>query len=380
MIDEGYEASIEQQHLVLYNVPYVNSSGAVKKGTLVSTLEGSFAETTLRVSDHVIMFAGEYPCDRNGRPLETIRNTTRDENIAGRWVVNHRFSSKPKRGFYTDYYEKMSTYAAILSNQAAALDPTSTPKSFRVIEMSDDSPFVYFDNASGRSGISAVSRKLAGQRVAIVGLGGTGSYLLDLVAKTPVDEIHLFDGDVLKQHNAYRAPGAASIHQLKEQPLKVEYLQSIYRNMHRGIVAHGEFITSENIDLLQGFDIVFLCLDANEVKATIIAGLEGFEASFIDVGIGVNLVDEGLTAAVRTTTSTPANRAHVHKRCRIPMRHAAGNNEYARNIQVSELNMVNAAHAVIQWKQLCGFYRDTEHEFHSIFRVADNHILSEDMA
>ena len=380
LIKEGFEVSIEHQHLVMLNVPYVNSSGKIKRGTLISTLEGSFETAASQVTNHVVMFAGEYPCDHTGKPLNSIHNTSRDENIAGHWIINHRFSSKPKRGHYHDYYEKMSTYASILSNQAAHIDPTCTPKTNRVIEMSDDAPFVYFDNASTRAGISTVTRKLSNRRIAIVGLGGTGSYLLDLVAKTPVDEIHLFDADVFQQHNAFRAPGAPSLETLSQQPLKVERFESIYSNMHRGIFVHAHYVTAENIADLQGFDMVFLCMDDNEAKRLIIQALEGFDASFIDVGIGVNLVEDGLTATIRTTTSISNRRSHVHERKRIPFHSTNQNNEYNTNIQVSELNMINAAMAVIQWKQLCGFYRDIEHELHSVFRVSDNHILSEDAA
>ena len=380
LIEEGFEVSIEHQHLVMLNVPYVNASGEIKRGTLISPLEGSFETAADRVSNHVIMFVGEYPCDHTGKPLNSIHNSSRDENIAGHWVINHRFSSKPRRGYYHDYHEKMSTYAAILSNQAAHIDPTATPKTKRVVEMSDDAPFAYFDNASTRAGISAVTHKLTNLRIAIVGLGGTGSYLLDLIAKTPVENIHLFDGDVLQQHNAFRAPGAPSLEVLAQQPLKVEHFKSIYSNMHRRIIAHSDYVTSENIADLQGFDMVFLCMDDNQAKHQIIKALEGFDASFIDVGIGVNLVKDGLTATIRTTTSIPNHRKHVHERKRIPAHPANENNEYNTNIQVSELNMINAAMAVIQWKQLCGFYRDIEHELHSVFRVSDNHILSEDAA
>ena len=42
------------------------------------------------------------------------------------------------------------------------------------------------DTASARAGLIGLNRKLVGESVGIVGLGGTGSYVLDLVAKTPV--------------------------------------------------------------------------------------------------------------------------------------------------------------------------------------------------
>jgi tRNA A37 threonylcarbamoyladenosine dehydratase len=47
--------------------------------------------------------------------------------------------------------------------------------------------------AASRAGITAISARLSMFRIAIVGLGGTGSYVLDLVAKSAVREIHLFD-------------------------------------------------------------------------------------------------------------------------------------------------------------------------------------------
>lgn len=379
LLDDGYEAAIEHGHLVVRHVPYVTSSRTVKHGTLISPLTGSFSEV-VRPSDHVVMFSGDYPCDAQGRPLEKIRNATRNENVAGQWTINHRFSSKPKRGYYLDYYEKMHTYASILSNQAAAIHPNCTARTHRVIASTDDSPFQYFDSASGRVGISAVTQKLTKRSIAIVGLGGTGSYVLDYAAKTPVDEIHLFDGDVFEQHTAFRCPGAATIEEIMGRPLKVDFLAGKYGKMHRGVVAYGEYVTEENIEKLKGFDMVFLCIDANEAKVPIIHALETFGAKFIDVGIGVNLVQNGLTATLRTTTSTPANRRHVHDRKRIPMKSAPGNNEYSRNIQIAELNAINAGFAILQWKQECGFYRDTEHELFSLFRVADNHILNEDAA
>ncbi|MCF6328500.1 MAG: ThiF family adenylyltransferase, partial [Henriciella sp.] len=367
LLDDGYEVAIVYSHLVMRNVPYVTSSREVKHGMLISTLTGSFSDV-VRPSDHVILFAGDYPCDAKGEALEGIRNATGNENVAGQWMINHRFSSKPKCGYYIDYYEKMATYAAILANQAAAIDPNCTARTYRVIASTDDSPFQYFDSASGRVGISEVTQKLTRRSIAIIGLGGTGSYVLDYAAKTPVDEIHLFDGDVFEQHTAFRSPGAASIEEIKGRQLKVNYLAEMYGRMHRGIVPHGVYITDDNVENLRGFDMVFLCIDANEAKAPIVQALESFDAKFIDVGIGVNLVQNGLTATLRTTTSTPDNRRHVHDRKRIPMNAAPGNNEYTRNIQIVELNAINAGFAILQWKQECGFYRDTEHELFSLFR------------
>ena len=45
-------------------------------------------------------------------------------------------------------------------------------------------------------------------------------------------------------------------------------------------------------------------------------------------------------------------------------------NEIYRNMQVADLNMLNAAMAVMKWKKLRGFYADDVHEYHSLYTLA----------
>lgn len=49
-------------------------------------------------------------------------------------------------------------------------------------------------------------------------------------------EARIFDSDVFLQHNAFRAPGAPSIDELRAAIPKVQYFASIYSRMHKGIV------------------------------------------------------------------------------------------------------------------------------------------------
>ena len=179
---EGYEVEVRYGHLLLRHVPYVAETGSVKHGTLVSelTLAG---ETTARPSTHVVMFAGDMPCDTQGRPLAQIRHSSGHKELAKGLTVDHIFSSKPPDG-YNDYYEKMTTYEGIISGPAQTIEPGATARTFAVVEAKEeDSVFKYIDTASSRAGISAITDKLRVGAVAIVGLGGTGSYILDLVAK-----------------------------------------------------------------------------------------------------------------------------------------------------------------------------------------------------
>ncbi len=103
-------------------------------------------------------------------------------------------------------------------------------------------------------------------KLAIIGLGGSGGYVLDFVAKTNVREIHLFDGDVFLQHNAFRAPSAVSLQELDVRPKKVDYFARLYGQMRRGIFTHPDYVTEENVENLAGFDFAFICVDKPAVR------------------------------------------------------------------------------------------------------------------
>src|SRR3546814_16737445 len=81
----------------------------------------------------------------------------------------------------------MTTYVELLANEAAALVPEVTARTRRVVANDDpESPFVYLDTARSSAGIGQVAHKLMGERLAIVGLGDPGAYVLAQAAQTAV--------------------------------------------------------------------------------------------------------------------------------------------------------------------------------------------------
>jgi tRNA A37 threonylcarbamoyladenosine dehydratase len=369
--------AIRYDHLVVTGVPYVNSKGEVRLGTLVSDLSMA-GDVTAKPENHVAMFAGEFPCDKDGRPLEKLHHGSGDTTIGNGLVTNHSFSRKPPGG-YTDYHHKMTTYVALITKHARDVDPNVTAQTRRVVENDDpESPFVYLDTATGRAGVSAISRKLELARIGIFGVGGTGAYVLDQVAKTPVREIAIFDGDEFLQHNAFRAPGAPSIEELKTQPKKVDYLKGIYSNMHRGIVAHDFFIDETTVQQIGSFDFAFICMDPGTPKRLLVEYLEANSIPFVDVGMGLELVDDTLTGILRVTASTPEKREHVREHKRISFNDAGVDNLYSKNIQIADLNALNAALAVVKWKKLFGFYADLEREHNSLYLISGNTLINGD--
>src|SRR3546814_12306698 len=71
-------------------------------------------------------------------------------------------------------------------------------------------------------------------------------------------------------------------------------------------------------------------------------------------------------------------REQVRRKNRIPLDAMNVDDVYARNIQVADLNMMNAGLAVVRWKRLRGFYKDLEGEHFSLFTLDGNHLLNED--
>ena len=377
--DEGYDIQVIGTHLVLRNVPYVNEAREVKTGYLVSTLE--FEQNNVRKpGEHWVWFGRGNPCDKNGTRLAIIASsqfTTLTPGIE----VDHMLSTKPSDGQgYPNFHAKMTTYVKILLHEAQAIDSKVVAKTFPVLlpDPDDDSPFKYLDSSSSRAGIDVISYKLATPKIAIVGLGGTGAYVLDLVAKTRVKQIHLFDDDRFSQHNAFRCPGALSIEELKPGMKKVEYYQSLYSKMRHGVIAHAYRIDEKNMDELREMQFVFLCIDSGELKDPIMRTLETAGISFIDVGMGVNERDGALTGILRATTSTPQKRNHVRDNARISFAPALEPNDYSRNIQVADLNAFNAILAVLKWKKLCGFYHDLTGEHHATFVIETSKLSRED--
>ena len=127
----------------------------------------------------------------------------------------------------------------VMGRCARRIDPSAVGRAGKLlVSVDQNDPFLFLETASSRAGITRMNEKLAGDRIGIVGLGGTGSFILDYVSKTRVSEIHLFDGDGYQQHNAFRAPGATTPEELQRRPSKVELYSERYSRMRHGIVAH----------------------------------------------------------------------------------------------------------------------------------------------
>ncbi len=375
LIENGYQVEVRNGHLLVLNVPYVNSANVVDRGIIVCNL-GSTSSPLGMPPHHQAWFVGEIPCYVTGQPMEALINQRGPIPLWDGFTACVYFSNKP-HGItqFSTYAEKMLHYIGLIEAQAGVIVPGITAKTPMKPTFSETpSTFKYQDMASVRASIMAVTDKLRSEQIGIVGLGGTGSYILDLVAKTPVEKIHLIDGDLFETHNAFRAPGAASSEDLERKLSKVEYFTERYSPMHNGIIGHHSYITQGNLNLLNDLDFVFVAVDRGSSRRLICEYLQSINIPFVDVGMDLQINHEkiGLFGSFRVTLSTPQQHDHFFN-C-VPTHDDQGEDLYRTNIQVADMNMCNAAHAVICWKQYRNFYLDHKRSHHRVYTIFDQRL------
>lgn len=361
LIEDGFEVEIKRQHLLVHSIPYLNQSREIKEAILVCPFVEN-GEIDTQPQDHTMYFKGEYPHDALGNGMSQVVNSENKTILFDDFNADYYLSNKPNDQPFSNFYDKVVHYHTLFVSQARVVDANADGRTHVVHGQRDErSVFCYPDTASSRVGITAITQKLEESRIGIVGVGGTGSYILDLLAKTPVQEIHLFDADSFETHNAFRAPGAASLEQLQAIPKKVEYFREIYSAMRKGIFAHDYFLDEQNIHELDECTFVFVAVDNGTTRRVITDHLVKKGIPFIDVGIGVEVSngldgDPQLRGTCRVTLATDTLNSHLPSR--LNLEDDDDEAIYHSNIQVADLNALNAALAVMRWKQVMGFYLD----------------------
>lgn len=373
LADEGFELEIRNGFLFVHSVPYVNSDRRILLGSMFCAIQvladGSKVGPP---ADHTMFFTGETPCHKDGSPNHQMINNSNKIDHGNGIVSNHYFSAKQDGNNYANFYYKVVNYEALLSGPARAYDQHANARTGRTaVIRPDGSPFKIPDTLSSRYEIGAVTSKLLGQSVAIVGLGGTGSYVLDLVAKTHVAEIHIYDDDQFLSHNIFRTPAIPRGEDVKGFPTKVGFHALAYDYLRTGIVPHAEKITEGNVGRLFDFDFVFVCVDHGPSRRLIAKALFNEKIPFIDVGIGIGREGDELDGVVRTTMGYdglgPWEKLEEHLDFAEPV-----DDDYEAAIQIAEVNSLNACLAVLRWKRYMGVFRDSRREYNSNLMLEGN--------
>ncbi len=246
-------------------------------------------------------------------------------------------------------------YAKHIVGAVAAAGYTET------VSLARQGPFKIPNTFEARAAIGPVQDRIRDQRIAIIGLGGTGAYILDLVAKTPVRDIHLLDSDHVDWHTFMRAPAAPTddeIERLKKHRVdKVVYYRAKYDSLREGIHAHpvrvdsstgfAEFLAKHPVDY------AFVCIDQRKDcdsprQDVVYAALTEARIPFIDSGVSITLENDSVRGAVTTSAYAPGS---LQWKDAIPNARIGGDAPGYRNVQLPEVNALAAALAVMEWRR-----------------------------
>jgi hypothetical protein len=377
LVERGYAVAFDSKCLIVRDIPYLDEDGALQWGAIVAKLIYVDEERVVQ-DDHQIYFAGSHPHQLDGTKVPNLAGgemTIHLSEACNDVVVQRSFSNKPKAtGKFADFFDKIESYVAILSGPAIEKFSVS-PLTFRSVETDDTDPvFKFQDTLTSRAQIGDLNAGFANEVVAVIGLGGTGGYLLDMLVKCPIPEIRGFDGDNFYVHNAFRSPGRLDATELGKT--KAEVHQGRYENFRYGLKLATTYIDQSSAEALTGVTFAFVCVDKGSARSAIFDLLIELGIPFIDVGMGLKRKEGPISGMLRVTYYSKQDAATMRARHLAEMSDTP-DNLYKANIQIAELNAMNACLALVRYKQLLGFYVEDEPILHLLFGIRDLSITSE---
>ena len=367
LIDRGYALRFDSNYLVVRDIPYLDAEGNLCWGAIVTVLKDIDGKRVEPV-DHQVFFAGGVPYGLDDNPIPSLGGGAANVTLAKTDVVVQRsFSNKPPGGL-PDFFTKIEHYLSILSGPARHRYPEADPFTFNVDDdAGPESVFHFRDTLTSRALIGDLAAKFASEIVAVIGLGGTGAYVLDYLVKTNILEIRGYDPKPFHVHNAFRSPGRLSRDELGKS--KAEVYQKRYENFRKGLHLEAKAIDSGCEADFAGVTFAFVCIDSGTARAEIFELLIRLGIPFVDVGMGLVRQNGSLAGMVRTTMLQPANAEEIRSKGLVPLTDPPGH-EYRANIQIAELNALNASMAMLCYKQRCGFYAQSLPAYHLLMSTA----------
>lgn len=372
LLEEGY-ALYRRGLYIVAAVPYLDADGNPHTGLMVDTLNlEQDGRVRIAPTNHQMYFVGQQPYDDKGRILfaGAGANTTPlfDGKISSFYWSWKQLDSAGNKRDYNDLYEKFTEYSAYISGPAEAKFPEYKITPFvRGAQGETTCPFPFEDMNSARANLGELDKLIENDFIAIIGAGGTGSYIFDFVSKTRVQKIKLFDFDIFDLHNAFRIPGATNREELG-QP-KVDVIKGRYEGWHAGANFIEAKLANESEAYLDGVTFAFLAVDKIGPRREIAKLLRAKGIPFIVVGMGIHHGNPGLTGMIETTLIDEKTEPDVFE-------DIAGEqlvdlpDEYQKNIQTVELNAFNAAMAVFMYKKYRGYYASGRSVYQASFTTS----------
>lgn len=373
LLDKGYALGIDGALLVVRDIPYLDHQMALQVGAIIAKLE--FVDRfRVRQVDHQVYFAGTAPYGLNSQPIPNLGGGPSNIPLSKSDILVQRsFSNKPEGGF-ANFFDKIEHYVGVIAGPAIERYG-GNPLTFRLdTEAAAGSVFKFHDTLTSRAEIGDLAAVFKDEVVAIIGLGGTGSYLLDFFVKTPVKEIRAFDGDAYHVHNAFRSPGRLDESDLGNS--KAETYRRRYESFREGLDMRRKYVDRSCVDDFKGVTFAFVCVDKGSARAEIFDLLISLHIPFIDVGMGLNRKQGSLSGTIRATYYATDSATRIRDMQLAEMVDDP-DDIYRSNVQIAELNALNASIAMIRYKQLRGFYVEDRAPYHLLMGVENMRTFTE---
>ena len=357
VVQAGLDYTIEGDTLTVGPIPYRLPDGSVGHGQLICHLERE-GERLRAPSDHTVGWvADEEPHTKSGEVLEGLIHQHDAQGWPNGITSRCGMSRKRHDGGYSDYGEKMLAYARLIARETGS---SWRRESLGSGVVNEGNNMVDQETGLTRSAIGDMDQLFAREKLAVIGAGGTGGFIVDMIAKCNVASIDIYDDDVVSQHTQLRWPGIVNRGVVEEHKNKAEYLAQIYASRtNKNIKGHPLRVRRQYLTYFQNMTMVFVAVDRGADRREILTGLTELGVNFIDCGIDLRRQTDGLTASARVVRSAcDDDRGKRLELVEKTPHKDVGEGMYEAAVQTAEINALNATMAVIAWKQGIGFYKD----------------------
>ena len=354
----GWTIEVHQNRISVGEVPYRKKDG--EAGRCQVSVETEDDGLSMKAPDngrgaiHAARLSGvEKGCayQATGEPVGNVL-----------WSDNARecvISIKRDDGEYVNGWHALAVYTVRVAGEVGVEEREHIERSFKFPIAGEDARDIQLWRDRAR-----------GQQIGIVGLGGVGLWILDLMSKTDVREIKIWDGDEIEGRNLVRAPGWASQDAIGKN--KADYFGEQYGRIRTGISIRGQYWHSDNPeDTFDGLDFVFVAVDKTETRTALCERLEENKIPFIDVGMGIERREERVRGSCQVFFS---GEEPGRWRIGIPTAEGAGEQDY-HALQLADLGALNAALAVGIWRRHIGQYEEEEKDWLVRYRIENNDLL-----
>jgi len=212
---------------------------------------------------------------------------------------------------------------------------------------------------------------VAQERVAIIGLGGVGAWIADIVVKADPREVHGWDHDCIEPKNILRMPGGIDPNVWIGRP-KASWFQKTYSLIHTNVHGHNAKVQSENLqEVIEGITFAFVAVDEADDRMMVCDALANAGIPFVVAGLSPVRKDKRVKVSIRIVT------AHIGVpswREAIPQVGQAGQDDYG-SLDLPDVYSVTASWAIQSWRKMRGQFWQEQREECLDYSASDQSLI-----